>query len=343
MKAIVNSDSLIYLDNLLKLDKYQVNVQKDGIKLSGTKEFKDTFYQVILSENTFGNEEEGNILIPKEAIKLLPKKEPCLVSDNYISTQNQKISFRNYDDFKELIDFNNPKECKCIPNFDFLMECKYALEKGSIRPQLGSICIDKNNFIAMDGYRMSIRSIEDIITENEMLIPGEVVNVLKKIKDTSIATIQENNDFIKICFGRITVIYKKSELKYVDWRTLISEVKKDIRVTLNSDDIKLVLSQYIKLYRAYGSTVIFNINNKRSYIKSFKENEQSIQLKRYINAELEGEEIEFGVNAKYLLDALKCHDSECTLYMSSPVKPILLESKYKTDMFLPVRLIRDCI
>lgn len=343
MKAIVNSDSLIYLDNLLKLDKYQVNVQKDGIKLSGTKEFKDTFYQVILSENTFGNEEEGNILIPKEAIKLLPKKEPCLVSDNYISTQNQKISFSSEEDFKELMDFNNPKECKCIPNFDFLMECKYALEKSDIRPQLGSICIDENNFVAMDGYRMSIRSIDEIITENRILIPEEVVNILKKIKGTSIATIQENDEFIKICFGRITIVYKKSELKYVNWRALISDVKKNIKITLNSDDIKFVLSQYIKLYRGYGSIVIFNINNKRSYIKSYKANEGIIKFERYINAELEGEEIEFGINAQYLLDAIKHHGSECTLYMSSPVTPIVLESKNKTDMILPIRLMRDYI
>ena len=340
MKAIVNSESLIYLNKLLNVDKYQVNVQKDGIKLSGTKEFKDTFYQVILTENTFGNEEEGKILIPREAIKLLPKKEPCLVGDYYISTQNQKISFDEDEEFTELIDFNNPKECKCIPNFDFLMECKYALEKSDIRPQLSSICIDENNFVAMDGYRMGIRSINEIITENRILIPEEVVNILKKIKGTSIATIQENNEFVKICFGRITIVYKKSELKYVNWRALISDVKKNIKITLNSDDIKFVLSQYIKLYRGYGSIVIFNINNKRSYIKSSKANEGIIKFERYISAELEGEEIEFGINAQYLLDALKYHDSNCTLYMSSPVNPIVLESKNKTDMILPVRLLK---
>ena len=340
MKAIVNSESLIYLNKLLNVDYYQINVQKDGIRLLATKELKDTFYQVILTENTFGNEEEGKILIPKEAIKLLPKKEPCLVGDYYISTQNQKISFNEDTEFMELIEFNNPKECKCIPNFDFLMECKYAIEKDNVRPQLGSICIDKNNFVAMDGYRMGIRSIEDIITENEILIPEEVVNILKKIKGTSIATIQENNEFVKICFGRITIVYKKSELKYVNWRALISDVKKNIKITLNSDDIKFVLSQYIKLYRGYGSIVIFNINNKRSYIKSSKANEGIIKFERYISAELEGEEIEFGINAQYLLDALKYHDSNCTLYMSSPVNPIVLESKNKTDMILPVRLLK---
>ena len=91
MKAIVNSESLIYLNKLLDVNNYQVNVQKDGIKLSATKELKDTFYQVILTENTFGNEEEGKILIPKEAIKLLPKKEPCLVGDYYIYTESENI------------------------------------------------------------------------------------------------------------------------------------------------------------------------------------------------------------------------------------------------------------
>ncbi|MDY4723238.1 MAG: DNA polymerase III subunit beta [Clostridium paraputrificum] len=342
MKAIVNSESLIYLNKLLNVDKYQVNVQKDGIKLSATKELKDTFYQVILTENTFGNEEEGKILIPREAIKLLPKKEPCLLNDDYISTQNQKISFSesNEEECEELIVFNNPKECKCIPNFDFLMECKYALEKSDIRPQLSSICIDENNFVALDGYRMSIRSINEIITENRILIPEEVVNILKKIKGTSIATIQENNEFVKICFGRITIVYKKSELKYVNWRALINDVKKNIKITLNSDDIKFVLSQYIKLYRGYGSVVIFNINNKRSYIKSSKANEGSIKFERYISAELEGEEIEFAINAQYLLDALKYHDSNCTLYMSTPVSPIVIESENKTDMILPIRLIK---
>lgn len=340
MKAIVNSESLIYLNKLLNVDRYQVNVQKDGIKLSATKELKDTFYQVILTENTFGNEEEGKILIPKEAIKLLPKKEPCLVGDYYISTQNQKISFNEDTEFMELIEFNNPKECKCIPNFDFLMECKYAIEKDNVRPQLGSICIDKNNFVAMDGYRMGIRSIEDIITENEILIPEEVVNILKKIKGTSIATIQENNEFVKICFGRITIVYKKSQLKYVDWRALIRDVKKNIKITLNVDDIKFVLSQYIKLYRGYGSIVIFNINNKRSYIESSKAVIGITKFERYISAELEGEEIEFAINARYLLDALKYHDSNFTLYMSSPVSPIILESKNKTDMILPIRLIK---
>ena len=331
MKAIVNSESLIYLNKLLNVDRYQVNVQKDGIKLSATKELKDTFYQVILTENTFGNEEEGKILIPREAIKLLPKKEPCLLNDDYISTQNQKISFSesNEKECEELIEFNNPKECKCIPNFDFLMECKYALEKSDIRPQLSSICIDENKFVALDGYRMSIRSIDEIITENRILIKG-----------TSIATIQENNEFVKICFGRITIVYKKSQLKYVDWKALIRDVKKNIKITLNADDIKFVLSQYIKLYRGYGSIVIFNINNKRSYIESSKAVIGITKFERYISAKLEGEEIEFAINARYLLDALKYHDSNFTLYMSSPVSPIILESKNKTDMILPIRLLK---
>lgn len=241
---------------------------------------------------------------------------------------------------KDLIEFNNPKECKCIPNFDFLMECKYAIEKDNVRPQLGSICIDKNNFVAMDGYRMGIRSIEDIITENEILIPEEVVNILKKIKGTSIATIQENNEFVKICFGRITIVYKKSKLKYVDWKALIRDVKKNIKITLNADDIKFVLSQYIKLYRGDGSIVIFNINNKRSYIESSKAVIGITKFERYISAELEGEEIEFAINARHLLDALKYHNSNFTLYMSSPVQPIILESKNKTDMILPIRLIK---
>lgn len=342
MKAIVNSESLIYLNKLLNVDRYQVNVQKDGIKLLATKEIKDTFYQVILTENTFGNEEEGKILIPREAIKLLPKKEPCLLNDDYISTQNQKISFSesNEEECEELIEFNNPKGCKCIPNFDFLMECKYALEKSDIRPQLSSICIDENKFVALDGYRISIRSIDEIITENRILIPEEVVNILKKIKGTSIATIQENNEFVKICFGRITIVYKKSQLKYVDWKALIRDVKKNIKITLNADDIKFVLSQYIKLYRGYGSIVVFNINNKRSYIESSKAVIGITKFERYISAELEGEEIEFAINARYLLDALKYHDSNCTIYMSSSVTPIVLESKNKTDMILPIRLIK---
>ena len=106
---------------------------------------------------------------------------------------------------------------------------------------------------------------------------------------------------------------------------MINDVKKNIKVTLNVDDIKFVLSQYIKLYRGYGSIVIFNINNKRSYIKSSKANEGIIKFQRYISAEL---------------DALKYHDSNFTLYMSSPVSPIILESKNKTDMILPIRLIK---
>jgi len=334
MKAIVNSESLFLLAKLVKNGSYEIIVKLLAESEKG--------YQVeIITPNS--NKEDGTLAIPKEAFALLPRKTSLIIENGVIKSKDQEINLEN-EEGKQIQEIRmNKGRCIDIINFSELIEVTYATTKDNPRKVLKCICIDKCNFVALDGYRMSIRSNIEDITDKPMIIPGHIVEVLKNFTKSDIATIYEDDKYMKICFGWISITSKKEkddngeDLKFINYQSILPK-DHTTEVIVNASEIVEICKQIVKLNQSSNNLTNIKFNTEGSYLAV---RSQGIKFKRYFSAEVKGDELNIAINAKYLLETLKNYTGNVTMYMSTPVATILItDGKNKKDLVLPIRLMR---
>lgn len=334
MKAVVNSDSLQLFHKLCKNGFYEV-VVKDGIvKLLAESEDKD--YQVEILEPYNGKKEDGRMCIPENVFALFPSKTSLIIENNVIKSLDQEISIES--DSREINEIEvNTEECVNIPNFNELIECKFAAAKEAHRPVLQCLCIEKNNMVALDGYRMSVRSNKENITEESILIPGCIVKLLRYFSKSDIAAIYQDDDYIKICFGWVSISCKKpKDLKFIQYESLFPK-EHATEVTVNALDLAAICKKVIQF--TSSRTLKFNFKNNDSCILA---KEYGVKYKKYFKCDVQGEELLIAVNPQYMLDALKNYKGNVTIYMGTDISPIILtDNENKKDLVLPIRLMSE--
>ncbi|NRT76339.1 hypothetical protein [Clostridium beijerinckii] len=335
MKAIVNSESLLLLSKLVKDGKYQVIVKGGSIKLLAESELNE--YQVEIIEPYNSEKEDGELAIPQEVFALLPKKTSLVIENNVIKTEDQEIKLDPGTMSIIPIDIHN-EECINIPNFNKLVECKYAIAKDEARPALQCLYIDKNNIVALDGYRMSVRSNKENITCEPILIPYQIVKLLRNFSKNDIATIYHDDNYIKICFSWVSIMCKRprdkkgDKLKFINYESLFPN-QDTTRVTLNALELADICKQITKL-NSYSQIVNFNFNSNGSYLVT---RVQGIRYKKYFKCRIDGSDLDIAVNAKYMLETLRNYKGDATLCMSNVASPITItDYENKKDLVLPI-------
>lgn len=340
MKAIVNSESLLLLAKLVKNGIYQVSVKGGSIKLLAEDELKE--YMVEIMEPYNNEKEDGDLTIPREVFSLLPRKTSLLIREDRITSENQEIKLDVQDKSINDMQINN-EECINIPNFNKLIECKYAIAKDEARPVLQCLYIDKNNIVALDGYRMSVRSNKENIACEPILIPYQIVKLLRNFSKNDMATIYQDDNYIKICFSWVSIICKRlrdqkgNKLKFIDYESLFPN-QDTTRVTLNALELADICKQITKL-NSYSQIVNFNFNSNGSYLVT---RVQGIRYKKYFKCHVDGSDLDIAVSAKYMFETLKNYKGDATLCMSNAVSPITItDYENKKDLVLPIRIMKN--
>ena len=340
MKAYINSELLYQASKLVKSDYIEVLVKNKEVKVMSTEaDIQEVIKnQIVIDSCYYGNEEDGAVMIPTRLIKLLDTKENIEVTDGIIKTNDKEIKFKS----KRKI-YKEIKESECpifINDFSKLAEIEYALAQDYLRPVLTCVCVNGNDVVALDGYRMAITSFKEEITSKELLIPGSIIKMHKKIKNKQIVAISEDNNYLILNFGNIKFIRKKEDGKFVNYKTLFPpEERKKTHLRVDSAEFYRVCNKIQKASLYNSNLIKINLNKEKSYITS-KDN--LVEVKTYLQRyELEGNDIEIGVNPKNISEALKRYDGIVDIYFDTPVSPIVLEDrKGKKDLILPIRIIQ---
>lgn len=334
MKAVINSESLLLLAKLVKDGQYQVKVVGGSVKLLAEDSLKT--YQVEIAEPYNGYKEDGVLTIPMEVFALLPKKTSLIIEDGNIKAIDQEIKIDVEPSFIKEMTIDNDK-CINISNFNKLIECKYAVAKEHTRPVLTCICIDKNNMVALDGYRMSVRSNKEQITEEQILLPYEIVKLLRYFLKSDIATIYQDENFIKICFGWVSITCKNAkDLQFIKYESLLPK-EHTTKITVDAQMLADICKKITRI-SSYSQMVRFNFNSSESYSLT---KIQGIEYKKYFKCLKAGKDLEIAVNPKYLFETLKSYKGNVTLYMGTDINPIIVtDDENKKDLVLPIRLMR---
>ena len=223
----------------------------------------------------------------------------------------------------------------------------FAIAQDETRPILTGILFEvrdeKLNLVALDGYRLALRS-NEINNENTIsaVIPGKTFSEVSKIlsEDEKNVNITFTPNHILFNLGETKVISRLLEGEFIKYNSIIPEEYK-LKVTAKRSEL-LNCIERASLMGKDGNTnlVKFDIKDDNLVITS---NSQLGKVREELNIILQGDELQIAFNSKYLIDVLKIlEDDEIIMEFDSSVSPCVIKSKDEktyTYLVLPVRLL----
>ena len=265
-----------------------------------------------------------------------------------------KLATMNPDEFPELpkINIENSIEIEQTTLKDMIRKTIFAVSTEENRPIftgcLFEITNNKLNLVAVDGFRLALRSIYLNKQTNNFsaVIPGKTLNEINKI-------LLDSFDHVKIGIAKNQALFEMENCKIVtrlldgeflnyssvipeNWETRIRVDKSAIQECF--ERISLISSSSIEKEKKYPVKVSVDIGKVTISCTN-----QTGDAKEEIYVTTEGKNLEAGFNPKYFLDALRnIDDEEIFVDFGTSISPCIIrpvdeEGDY-TYMILPIKL-----
>lgn len=299
-----------------------------------------------------------NAKLFNDIIRKMPTEEICIeINENLAITITggqteytiSATSASEYPDVPE-VDENNtfPISQSLLKNM--INQTIFAVATNDTKPILTGELFEINdgmfNLVAIDGYRLAVRSEKIDATENfKFVVPAKALNEVSKLlkeEDELKCTIHTSKKHIIFDISGYLVISRLLEGEFHNYRGSIpknstSEVIVKTKALIDClERTSLLINERIK------SPVKCIFNESKIKISC----STSIgKINDEISADITGPMIEIGFNNKYLLDPLKhIEEAQIKLQMNGgnlPMKIVPLSGESYTYLVLPVRLKND--
>jgi DNA polymerase III subunit beta len=346
MKFIVNSNYLLkqlsningvittnpvvpILENFLfEIDKNKLTVTASDLQTS------------MITELTVESKERGNIAVPAkillDTLKNLPDQPVTFSVDEStysieISSDNgrYKLAGENATDF--------PKVPSVSQDFSAVLSSEvfarainntiFATSNDELRPAMTGVYInlgEKNtSFVATDGHRLVRYRRTDIKSDNgnAIIIPRKALNLLKTTlpsENTGVSIdFNMSNAFFR--FANIRMVCRLIDERFPDYENVIPTTN-NIKMTIN----RLELLSSLKRISIYANKTTHQVRLKITGSElqvSAEDLDFSNEANERLSCEHEGEDIEIGFNARFMLEMLTNLDSDqIRINMSAPNK-----------------------
>ena len=305
--------------------------------------------------------EPGTVVIDAklfgEIIRKLPNDiiEIKTAENNFVQISCQKSNFKlihmNPDEFPELPQINenmifsvSQKKLK-----NMIKGTIFATAADDTRPILTGVLFEikgkKFNLVALDGYRLALRS-ENLDSDNliSAVIPGKTLTEVSKILDDS----DEN---VNITFTTNNILFNLNKTKITS-RLLDGEFIKYSSIIPSEYNLK-VTSKRLELLECIERAALMGKEGNTNLVKlEIEENNMVITsnsqlgtVREELNIILQGNPLQIAFNSKYLIDVLRImEEDEVVMELTSSVSPCLIKNKdidNCTYLVLPVRLLNS--
>ncbi len=307
--------------------------------------------------------EQGNTVVNaitfSEIIRKLPDTEIYITlnSNNLLQIECEgalyKLATMNPQEFPELpkIEIENSIEIDQTILKNMIRKTIFAVSTDDSKPIFTGCLFEiengKLNVVAVDGFRMAIRSIflNNQTNNFKAIIPGRTLNEVNKI-------ILDSFETIKIGVSKNQALFEMDNCKIVtrildgeflnyrsvipsNWETRIKVNKNNIQDSF--ERISLIASSSAEKEKKYPVKVEVDIGK---IIISCTN--QTGDAKEELFISTEGKNIETGFNPKYFLDTLKAiEEEEIYIEFGTSISPCIVKSVEDKDykyMILPIRM-----
>ena len=369
MKFVCYKDKIIKaLNSVVKgvASKTTMPILEGILIQTNDKEIKLTTYDLELGiEYTMECEvqEQGSTVVNAtmftEIIRKLPDSEIHIsINENNLLTIEcegalYKLATMNPDEFPELpkIEIENSINLEQSALKNMIRKTIFAVSTEENRPIftgcLFEIKNNKLNVVAIDGFRLALRTINIPVPVNDFkaVIPAKTLNEVNKILTESFEPITIGVSKNQAVFEMenckiVTRILDGEFLNYssvipTTWQTRIRVEKESLQNSF--ERISLISSSSIEKEKKYPVKVTIDIGKLTILCTN-----QTGDAKEEVYISTEGKNLEVGFNPKYFLDSLKAiEEEEIFVEFGTNVSPCLIKSVENNDyvyMILPIRL-----
>ena len=331
-------------ENQVKLTTYDMELGIEYIIDSDVKEQGSTVVNAIMFS---------------EIIRKLPDSEIYITlnSNNLLEIECEgalyKLTTMNPDEFPELpkIEIENSIDLEQNMLKNMIRKTIFAVSTEENRPIFTGCLFEvennKLNVVAVDGFRLALRSIylQTKVNDFKAVIPGRTLNEINKI-------LLDSFDHVRIGVAKNQALFEMENCKvvtrildgeFLNYKSVIpNNWETRIRVNKNSlqnsfERISLISASSIEKEKKYPVKVSIDIGKMTISCTN-----QTGEAKEELFVSTEGKNIEAGFNPKYFLDSLKAiDDEEVFVEFGTSISPCLIKSVENSEyvyMILPIRL-----
>jgi len=303
----------------------------------------------MITEIDVESSENGNIAVPArilmDTLKNLPEQPVTFSIDEEtysieISSDNgrYKLAGENATDFPKVQEVANPDTVDISADVlaTAINHTIYATSNDELRPAMGGVYVkfDETNttFVATDGNRLIRYRRVDVASDSGtgIIIPRKALSLLKNslpAENVNVAVeFNMSNAYFK--FNNIKLICRLVDERFPDYENVIP-AENNIKLTINRQEFMSSLRR-ISIY-ANKTTHQVRLKINGSELQIFAEDlDFSNEANEIMACDHQGDDIEIGFNAKFLIEMLNNLDSkEVSIDMSAPNKAGLL---FPSDM-----------
>lgn len=350
-KAVTSRTTIPILKGIL------LEVSEEGILKMSSSDLDITIEETIEVEETV----PGSIVVQSklfgDIIRKLPNADVTVsVEDNnvIIKCMNSEFSIiglsadefpsiKNMEEKEDAIVFNKQILKDMIRKTSFAASVDES--KGVITGILMELLHDSVNMVAIDGYRMAITR-ENMINKEEknVIIAAKIMNEISKIlseasEETEDLKIILNDKRAIFVIGNIKVVLRLLDGEFIKYRDVLPKESK-IKVRVNKGDLMESIER-ASLLSKEGKNNLIKLSIKDTIVTITSKSEEG-NVREEVIVTKEGEDLDIGFNAKYVLDVLKSiEDDEIYMYFNTSITPCLVEPVEGNAfeyLILPVRI-----
>lgn len=294
----------------------------------------------MITELQVESKEKGSIAVPArillDTLKNLPEQpvtfsiDESTYSIEIISDNGRyKLSGENATDFPKVPNVSNDFSAEISSEVlaRAVNNTIFATSNDELRPAMTGVYVnlgDKNTtFVSTDGHRLVRYRRTDVKSDNgsAIIIPRKALNLLNATLPTENSPVNIDfnlsNAFFK--FGNIRMICRLIDERFPDYENVIPS-QNNIKMTIGRSELLGALKRISIYANKTTHQVRLKITGSELQI-SAEDLDFSNEANERLSCEHEGEDIEIGFNAKFLVEMLTNLDSDqIKLAMSAPNK-----------------------
>jgi len=336
LKQLSNINGVITTNPVVPiLENFLFELDKGGLTVTASD-----LQTSMITEIQVESKEKGSIAVPArillDTLKNLPEQpvtfsiDESTYSVEIISDNGRyKLSGENATDFPKVPTVTNEFSAEISTEVlgRAVNNTIFATSNDELRPAMTGVFVnlgEKNTtFVATDGHRLVRYRRTDVKSEtgNSIIIPRKALNLLKATlpaENTDVSVkFNMSNAFFK--FGNIRMICRLIDERFPDFENVIPTVN-NIKMTIERNDLLGALKRISIYANKTTHQVRLKITGSELQI-SAEDLDFSNEANERLSCEHEGEDIEIGFNAKFLIEMLTNLDSDkIKLTMSAPNK-----------------------
>ncbi len=313
---------------------------KDGVLTVTASDLETSMMTTIPVEA----KEDGRIAVPArillDTLKNLPEQPVTFTLDEEtytieISSDNgrYKLSGENATDFPRVPQVSGGTNIN-IPSSSLtraITKTIFAVSNDELRPAMTGIFVQLNEngttFVATDGHRLLRYRMPELKADGNSLsfiIPRKAFNLLKAALPSDVETLIEvNASNAYFTFGNLQMVCRLIDERFPDYENVIP-VNNPNKLTID----RLDLLGSVRRISIYSNKTTHQVRLKlvgSELLISAEDLDFSNEASERLSCQYEGEDMEIGFNAKFLLEMLNNLDStEVSMELSTPNRAGLL-------------------